>query len=182
MLASGFLTTSDQFAALFFLAAVASNWVLFQRITLVRLAAASLAAAGLLLCKSSGLLLAPMILLLIVVRVYRATPLSIAIGRRRDIPSRPATAAILLVIATTEVALVFMAIWASFGFRYSAFATDEANPAFEIPWVDVETGLSPLPRQLVQKTRNFRLLPEAYIYGLANCCEPRTEARFCTVI
>ncbi len=177
MLANGFLTTSDQFAALFFLAAVAANWALFHRVTVIRLGAASVTSAGLLLCKSSGVLLGPMIVLLIATRVLHPEPLPMAIGRQRDVVRRVAVAAVLLATAVTEAVLVLLIIWGSFGFRYSGFVSGEPNAEFEIPWARVESGLSPATREIVQTTRTTELLPEAYIYGLTQLLQTKDRTR-----
>ena len=178
MLANGFLTTSDQFAALFFLAAVAANWALFHRVTVIRLGAASVTSAGLLLCKSSGVLLGPMIVLLIATRVLHPEPLPMAIGRQRDVVRRVAVAAVLLATAVTEAVLVLLIIWGSFGFRYSGFVSGEPNAEFEIPWARVESGLSPATREIVQTTRTTELLPEAYIYGLTQLLQTKDRRAF----
>ena len=93
LLAHARLVTADLAAALFFLLATGAIWRLLERVTPMRLAAAALATAGLLLSKMSGLLILPTAAVLILVRLGSSRGLELAWGCwRRDIrkPGPPA--------------------------------------------------------------------------------------------
>lgn len=181
------LATSDIAAALGFTAALLAWWRLLHRISPVRLLIAAGATTFLALSKYSVVLLAPVLVLLIALRLARPAELWIQFGQhvRRVAGYRRA---IWLGGAALVVTLVtWIGIWAGYGFRYSASATSE--PArFAFSWNEVlieqprregsvmADGVSAsdqveLRAGLVQHTvrwaRDHRLLPEAYLYGVA---------------
>jgi hypothetical protein len=168
MLANGPLLKSDIAAALFFTAAVGGLWWLLQRVCLSRLALSCLALAGLFLAKLSVALIVPMALALVGVRLLVRRPLVIAVGQPWEVRSRSGRAAVIGVLAVLHAAVVWTAVWAAFGFRFSAFspAAGSAPPDSESELegrMSVLGGAAPVLRMLHSK----RLLPEAYIYGVA---------------
>ena len=120
-----------------------------------------------LLCKLSGVLLLPMNVVLLGMRMLDSGPVLIALGRSRLLSGRAAELLIFIAVGAGEAMAVALLIWASFGFRYSAFATNDQTAQLEIPWQDVEHSLSPGSERVVQFFRARKLLPEAYIYGLS---------------
>lgn len=178
MLANGFLTTSDLFAALFLLAAVGTQWSLLWRITPLTFATAAVCTAGALLCKSSGALLLPIGVALLVMRMFYADPAVIACGRPRLLSGRTAQVLLFATVGAVEVLTVALLVWASFGFRYAAFGTQVETAQFEIPWSDVEGGLSPVSHGIVQFVRHRKLLPEAYVYGLSQLLTTKDRSSY----
>jgi len=166
-LANGFLATSDLMASLFFLASSAAVWALLQRVTPLTVVAAWLALSGLMLSKSSGVLIVPMALLMVVARLCHRAPLPVGLRVPREVVERWRQAAIFGSLAVVQVLGVALVIWASYGFRYSMFAPawqEGAQP--QVPWADVEGG-SPRLQPIVRFAREHHLLPEGYLYGFS---------------
>jgi hypothetical protein len=122
MLANNFLATSDSFAAFFFTAAVWSVWALLHRITMFTLVATGLTISGLLLSKYSGVIIIPVSLILFGIRLLDTRPLLIRIGKPCEIHGRARQIPFVVAVMLVEAFTVFLVIWASYGFRYSAFA------------------------------------------------------------
>ena len=186
LLAHSALITSDIAATLGFLLALGAWWKLCHRITLFRIIALGLAAGFLALAKFSAALFVPIALLVLMARSFRSTPLFWKFGSHegRLIGARkPAT---LLGAGTGAAILSILMIWSAYGFRYAA--TDQAEHNFAKPWSEVLieepkiTGslmadgkpladpvhLKPgIVQAFVGWAREYQLLPEAYLYGLA---------------
>ena len=85
-------------------------------------------------------------------------------------------AGILFGVVLLEAALVYVTIWAFYGFRYSAFHEPIAgNEHFYFGWDEALKGTGSLA-PLVEFVRNNHLLPEAYVYGTA-CAYSRAQIR-----
>ena len=167
MLANGFLTTSDQFAALFFLAAVASQWTLLNYPTPAMLSLASVTVAGLLLCKFSGVLILPISVLLFGVRLTIGPPLATVLVSSHFAYRRKAQFVAFALLLVVQAMGVVLLIWASYGFRYTACVPGDEAAQFEIPWQDVEAGVPPRLASVLSFARAQCLLPESYLYGFA---------------
>lgn len=123
ILANGPLMTADTLVALFFLAAIWSWWRLLQRITPGRLALGILATGGLLGSKMSGILIAPMVLLLIGARLADGRPLEVSgWGRDGVLRSRWRQAGAILAVGVVQTVAVFGILWGCYGFRYAMMA------------------------------------------------------------
>ncbi|MEE8526481.1 MAG: hypothetical protein V3T72_21310 [Thermoanaerobaculia bacterium] len=183
ILAHARLVTADLFAALFFLLAAGALWrvldgVATGRATVPRVAMAALAVAGLLLSKHSGLLILPIAAVLTVMRAVESR--RVVFGRRQAL----AFAGVAIAIAIGALAV----IWAAYGFRYSAGPRQagprqagprqalprQADPirpadgdsAFVHSW-DSVLARGGLAATGVSVARELRVLPEAYLWGLA---------------
>ncbi|HEY4310488.1 MAG TPA: glycosyltransferase family 39 protein [Pirellulales bacterium] len=167
MLANGFLTTSDLFATLFFLTAMAAEWRLLNRPSPGALIIAALTMSGLLLCKFSGALLIPMVLILVAIRVFFDPHDDDAILSRNRLRQSTRHLALSILLLALQVPVVVGVIWASYGFRYSAFAPGAEAIRFETPWPDIEAGSPAWLRAPLTVARTRHLLPEAYLYGFA---------------
>lgn len=187
LLAHGALATSDLAAALGFTAATLAWWRLLHRVTLGRTLAAGAACALLALAKFSAVLFAPVAATMLVVRLMRRTPLPVR-GPQQAMRLHGAHRITALAGATLAVAaLTWAGIWAGYGFRFRAAASDGATQ-FAQPWAEVlieepkvvaslmadgsrDPNVEPLRPGIVQHfvrwSRDHRLLPEAYLYGLA---------------
>ena len=168
MLAQGPLITSDMAVAFFFLAAVGAWWRLLHHLSLANIVWCFLALVGLFLSKFSAVLIVPIGLLLLALRVWHGTPLTWQFRRTGAIVGRWRHFGIFLVLFAAQGVLVAVALWAAFGFRYSAFAATTAGQDLLAPngW-DYILKNSGTVGAVVQAARDRRLLPEAYLYGFA---------------
>jgi 4-amino-4-deoxy-L-arabinose transferase-like glycosyltransferase len=167
VLAHARLATSDLTAGLLLTAALAAFWTVLHTARPLTLLASCLAVSGAVLAKMSGILILPMALAMIVIRLISAGPLELRFGKPRRLSRRPGRLLAMLAILVLHAAFVALAIWAVFGFRYSAFAGgDAAQARFARPWWNVLEEVGPAG-PVVAAAREHRLLPEAYLYGLA---------------
>jgi len=167
-LAHGALTTSDACMAFFFLAAVGAWWRHLHdgRARWWWLSAGVLGLAF--VAKYSAILLIPMMMVMAAGRAFAPEPLRLA-GRTFTSRGGKFGAAALSAVGQGIVALII--IWAFYGFRYSAF--NPAMPAahdFIRGWDFFETNLGSTGR-IIHGLRLARLLPEAWLYGLAYVLE-----------
>jgi hypothetical protein len=164
LLAHGPLVTSDVAAALFFTAATGALWVAWHRVTPMRVLGASALVAGCFLSKLSGPILVPIAIVMLIVRLIGGRPL-IMVFRGRSLEYRAPTRqlGILLGVGLFVGLVTWVLIWASFGFRYTAFAAGTTGTDAFLGQVTGQPG--PMG-WLLSMAREFHLLPEAYIYGL----------------
>ena len=167
LLAHGFLVTSDLASALFFTASVAGLWRLLHRVSIATLGTAWFALSGLFLSKFSAPMIVPIGLILLAVRLANRAPLKIGIGEGRALHGRARQLVVLVGVAGMLVLGVAGSIWASYGFRYSLVNPALAENAASVPWQDVETSSATLERA-IYVAREYHLLPEAYLFGLAH--------------
>ncbi len=114
-------------------------------------------------CKHTGILVFPMLFMLAISEV---------VLRRRtetgsDVPVSTGQSVRQLAVGLVVITAISLTIlWASYGFRYEARADGrQINP----PFSDFVQGLSrPHEVRLLQTVARFHLLPESYIYGLAD--------------
>ncbi len=154
MLAHARLVTADLAAAFFFLLSAGALWRLLERVTPARLAGAALAVSGLLLAKMSGVLILPMAIILILIHVARSQ------ARARQILVIGA-----LVVAVTIVATV--AVWSAYDWRYSAQPDAPPEGSQFLHAFDSLLERAGPVSSVLSGARDARLLPEAYLWGLA---------------
>jgi hypothetical protein len=167
-LAHGSLVTSDMAAAFFFLAAVGALWRAFQQITVLNLTVSGLATSGLFLAKNSALLSVPIALALVTVQLLSSRPVIWGWRSEKVIPSRGKRCLVLTGVLVFHALVLWGALWAAYGFRYSAFA--HAIPGRDRllqDWALLLQDGGWLSRA-VAWARDHQLLPEAYLYGLAH--------------
>jgi 4-amino-4-deoxy-L-arabinose transferase-like glycosyltransferase len=132
-----------------------------------RLIVVGIATGLALICKHTGILVFPMLFLLAIWEVWRGAPTTEA-GTAPVLTTVPATKRVLhlalALLAITAVALTIL--WSAYGFRYQARAEGRhMNPPISV----FLQGLSrPREVHLLQTVAHFHLLPESYIYGLAD--------------
>jgi 4-amino-4-deoxy-L-arabinose transferase-like glycosyltransferase len=154
ILAHSALVTTDIGASLFFLASIYAFYRCVKQPTLFRLLIAGLAAGLLLASKHSGILLAPMLLLLIAWEIAVA-----AKGSRGRVALRLGGA------FTAIVAVGVVVLWAFYGFRYAARPAGlNLNPSL----ADYAGGLSHFNAAAVLAIAHLHLLPESYLMGLVD--------------
>lgn len=174
MLAHGPQVTSDMAAALGFVGSVVAVWVAIHRATPLTVTVSAGAVSALLLSKFSGVLIAPMIVVLAGIRLFVGRPLvwrtSVG-GRWRIERSARRQLRILALVGLVHIVVAMILIWASYGFRYSAFRDFAGNPQFLVAWPQVlGRGLQgdSLIVRAVEWARSMQLLPEAYLYGFSH--------------
>jgi 4-amino-4-deoxy-L-arabinose transferase-like glycosyltransferase len=151
MLAHGALATSDVTATAFFLGATWALWTALHRPTWRTVIVSIVATAGLFLSKFSAVVFIPVALTMLAIRLVR----------------RPRRIALLGGLTAAHCAGVMLIIWASFGFRYSAFRAEVVGgERFIDPWSEV-TDAS-LPSRVIQSARRHEVFPEAYLFGMSH--------------
>jgi 4-amino-4-deoxy-L-arabinose transferase-like glycosyltransferase len=168
LLAHGALVTSDLAVALFFTASIWALWVVLHRVTPLAVLVSSLAVAGVFLSKMSGVLIIPVGLALLLFRLAVGRPLTVSVGRTRVLAGRWRQLPVLAGLVLWHTLVVWLAVWAAFGFRYSAFAASKEGRDVLFPggWQLALDVSGPVART-IEFTRQRRLLPEAYLYGIA---------------
>jgi 4-amino-4-deoxy-L-arabinose transferase-like glycosyltransferase len=148
------LVTTDVGVTLFFLLSIYAFYRYVKQPSLARLALAGIAAGLLLATKHSGILLAPMLVLLIAYEVLFA-----AKGTRGRTALRLTGAFAAIVVIGVAV------LWAFYGFRYAA---RPAGLALSTPLADYVKPLSHFEQGGVMTIARLHLLPESYLMGLVD--------------
>jgi 4-amino-4-deoxy-L-arabinose transferase-like glycosyltransferase len=166
-LAHGALVTTDVALSCFLFASIYAFYRYLKRPSALRLLIAGLAAGCTLASKHSGLLLFPMLLLLAGGGLISDTG-SRAHARGGEIRARTTLRRVLvacLVIGAISVAV----LWSFYGLRFSARPHGLLlNP----PYVETVSKLQPpVQAHLLLAAARWHLLPEAYLYGLADVKE-----------
>jgi hypothetical protein len=166
LLGHGALVTSDMAAALFFTASAGAFWVALHRLTPWTLLGSAVLAAGVFLSKFSAPVVVPIAVVMAIARLAGGKPLAIRWGKRTVEWTGPVRQMLALAgIAAVHVLIVWALIWASYGFRYTAFAAaTTGQDKFMAPLVEAPG----LMTTIVAAARQHHLLPEAYLYGFAN--------------
>jgi hypothetical protein len=178
VLANGPLMTSDTACALFLLAATLGLWSMLQRLTPGRVLASAVLMGALFVTKMSAILILPIALILVAVRLIDGRPLPAGWGGRRRDLRRGGMALGFAGAAAAHLGVVILIVWASFGFRYSAFNgarpdVDRLNDAWEsLAGRPMASAASPpraetLALRVLAFADRHRLLPQAYTYGWA---------------
>jgi hypothetical protein len=156
MLAHGGLATADLLSALAMLGATWGFWRVLHDDSRFALSRSCLLMAAAVLMKFSGLLMIPIAVVLVAARVLFGGGAAQALSIRR-----------LGVITLAHVAVGFVLIWASFGFRFSPNPPETDFDSYRVEWAELE-GASEIVDSTVSWLRNTELLPEAFVYGLAH--------------
>ena len=168
MLAHSALVASDVAAAFFFTAATWSAWRLFQKISVVRLVVAGLSLSGLFLTKFSAPVILPVVGMMCLFRIFSRDGIVLRIGQWEKTLGEKWTK--LCAIAGSGLllaAIVYLAIWSSFSFRYAAWTDntgDHQGTAWHWKYLLRDNDAF---EKGVSFAHEHRLLPEAYLYGFA---------------
>lgn len=155
MLSHGALATSDAPASFFMLASIGALWAAMRRFTLGHAALACASVSLLFVSKHTAMLLIPMALVMAGIRI--------AIDRRWG------TLRNLGLLAAAMSLSVWVTIWAFFGFQYSALgAAGELRGDTLFPGWSLVLGDGGWAVAAIQTARQWCLLPEIYLYDLAN--------------
>jgi hypothetical protein len=179
LLTGGALATSDMAAALFFTASVACLWHVLQRLSWPALLTSSLVMGCLFVSKFSAPLIVLIGGLLVGIQIASDRPLTVVWGKKswaihargRRLLAHSATAMI-------HALVVWAVIWTCYNFRYSMFqpaliaegpssgesvVLDTTDPNWDA-LLEKDQGWI---HAILAKSRDLRLLPEAYLYGFA---------------
>jgi 4-amino-4-deoxy-L-arabinose transferase-like glycosyltransferase len=159
LLAHGAMVTTDTGAACFLLMTILAFYRYALAPSFGRLLLVGVAAGLMAVTKHSAVLLVPMLGLLAISEVLRRRPATRpAEGRARQ--------SLRFAMAAVVVALVAAAfLWTCYGFRYSARPTGwQLNPPLEATL----GNLAQHEARAITDLARWRLLPESYLYGLAD--------------
>jgi hypothetical protein len=154
ILAHSALVTTDIGLSLFLLASLYAFYRYVKKPTLLRLLLTGLAAGLLLATKHSGILLAPMLLMLIAGEIVAAPK-----GTRGRVALRLGGAFAAIVVVGTTV------LWAFYGFRYAA---RPAGLMLSSSLAEYCGPLSHFNATAVMAIAHLHLLPESYLMGLVD--------------
>ena len=154
VLAHSALVTTDVGVSMFFLASIYAFYRYVKQPSMQRLLMAGVVTGLLLATKHSGILLAPMLVLLIGWEILCAEK-----GTRGRIALRLSGAFAAIVVVGVLV------LWAFYGFRYAA---RPAGLAMSTSLADYVKPLSSFNAGAVMLIAHLRLLPESYLIGLVD--------------
>jgi Dolichyl-phosphate-mannose-protein mannosyltransferase/Tetratricopeptide repeat-like domain len=154
LMAHSFLVTTDIGAALFFLAAIYAFYRYVTRRTWLRLVVAGLSVGLLLATKHSGILIAPILVLIAAWEAIFAPR-----GARVREALRLSGAGALI------AGIGYVTLWAFYGFRYAARPAGlQLHPRL----ADYAQPLTPFQRGSVWWMARLHLLPESYMMGMVD--------------
>jgi hypothetical protein len=164
LLAHGAMVTTDTGIACFLIATIYAFYRYIKKPSLWRVAVLGIAAGLAAVAKHSAILLLPMVGLLAIGEIIRRRNFTAAPeAGSSETRGRQALRLGLAMVAATAIAVVFM--WAIYGFRYQARpAGRQMNP----PLAEAVKGVSPFEGKVITAFANRRLLPESWLYGLAD--------------
>ncbi|MGA2966618.1 MAG: phospholipid carrier-dependent glycosyltransferase [Terriglobales bacterium] len=164
LIAHGSLVTTDMGMTLFLFATVYAFYRYLRKPSLARLLLTALCAGLALASKHSALLLAPILLLLAFAEILLNHPHpNLASGNKLSRLNRAfRLAASLAAIAALAIAI----LWASYGFHFSM--RPQGPPTIPTLRQYVASMHHPRTEWALTTLAHYRLLPEAYLFGLAD--------------
>lgn len=164
LLAHGAVVSTDAGLSCFMFAAAYAFYRYVKVPSAWRLIVTGLATGLALAAKHTGILLFPMLFLLAGCEVVRSKRASNTQGGLQASPAKRARQLAIALVAISVIAITVL--WGAYGFRYQARAEGrQMNP----PLSEFVQGLSrPHEVRLLHTVARFHLLPESYVYGLAD--------------
>ena len=159
LIAHGAYVTTDMAASCTIFATIYAFWRWVKVPSAARLITAGLIGGLALAAKHSTILLAPMLFLLAVAVLY---------DQHRKNPAAPTsriTIARMLTALAVITGIAVLVLWAFYGFRFSA---RPAGLALSPPLADYVKPLAPSEARGILFLAHWHLLPESYLYGLAD--------------
>ncbi|MBL9214411.1 MAG: glycosyltransferase family 39 protein [Opitutaceae bacterium] len=164
MLAHSGVATSDMCVTLFLLLAVGAYWWHLNDGRLRVLLASAILFGLAAVAKHTSVLLLPMAAAMLLVRLFQPAPPQLG---RRAFGSAAARCGYAALSLGAHGAFVGLCIWGFFGFRFSAFNPALPPGGFSPSWTEILSFDGGLAR-LIAWCRDWRLLPEGYLYGFAH--------------
>jgi len=157
LLAHGALVTTDTGAACFLLASISAFYRYVKSPSWGRAAVLGIAAGAFFISKHSAVLLPPMLILLAIAELLRRRQA----GDETRLREAVRFAGAFLIAGIVAWAIV----WIGYGLRYSARpAGMQINPPLELTL----GNLSPVEGKAIATMARWKLLPESWLYGLAD--------------
>ena len=157
LLAHGAMVTTDTGAACFLLASIYAFYRYVKSPSWGRIALLGIAAGAFFITKHSAVLLPPMLILLAITELLRR--------RQPGNESRLREAVRFAVTFLIAGVLAWAIVWIGYGLRYSARpAGMQINPPLE----RTLANLSPVEGKAIATMARWKLLPESWLYGLAD--------------
>jgi hypothetical protein len=162
LIAHGAYVTTDAGASCFIFATIYAFYRYVKRPSWQRLILVGLVLGIALAIKHSAVLLFPMLLILAIIEIVRQR-FAVKDGEAAQSLGKQVIKFGLSLGAITLISLVLL--WAFYGFRYQARPNGlELNPTFS----EFTKGLKPSQAWLINSTAQLHLLPESYLYGMAD--------------
>ena len=163
LLAHGALVTTDAGISCFMFATIYAFYRYAKAPSIGRLLVVGLSAGLALAVKHSGIFVFPMLFLLAVCEMVRQR---INVGGDAGAAAGMGRRALRLTASLVAVTAIALAVlWAFYGFRYQARPEGlQLNP----PLAEYTQGLKPHEAWVVSTAANWRVLPESYLYGMAD--------------
>lgn len=159
------LVTSDMCAALFLVAATWAWWQHLQRPSVGSLLLSAVATGLASIAKFSAAILPPLFVLLGLWMLWRVPTWTLQWRGPRTIRGLVPRLGWLAIAALVHLLVTALIIWAAFDFRFSPVgARMPAMTQYYHSW-EAALPLDGFARTLVLALRDWRLLPEAYVYG-----------------
>ena len=164
LLAHGAVAGTDVGLSCFLFGSVYAFYRYVKAPSTQRLLVVGLAAGLALACKHTGILVFPILLLLAIFDLVRSGDTSAPSNQAKLSFAKRARKSVFALIVISAVALTIL--WSTYGFRYAARGEGrQLNP----PLAEyVQTLSRPREVRLLQAVAHLHLLPESYIYGLAD--------------
>jgi hypothetical protein len=163
LLAHGALVTTDAGISCFMLAAIYAFYRFVKAPSVWRVLLVGVAAGLALAVKHTGIFVFPMLFVLAVCEVVRQRR---AAGGGGAAAAPSGKQALRFAAALAAIAVIAVAVlWSFYGFRYAARPSGlQLNP----PLAEYAQGLQPRQAWVVSTAARYRVLPESYLYGLAD--------------
>ncbi len=167
VLSQSSLVTSDLAAALFFLLSSYFIWRNFRTVNISNTLFCSASLALLFLSKMSAPIIIPFYLLAIFARLRSAEPTICEFrGGRTVLDGQGGRIKALAPLILVHIFAVYIAIWASFGFRYTQVPPGSPSAAaVALQWDDLAKGEKDTLDNAIIATDKFGLLPRGYLHG-----------------
>ncbi len=168
VIANGRLVVADLPLAIFFMLALWSCSRLFRRITIGNFIFAVLSVLGVILAKMPGIVIVPVFFVMLIMSLWFNHRVEVnLLSLNRNIHRAGARLGTLCVVAFAGILCVYVLLWGVYGFRYSM--NPDGSNAKEVALMEKSWQVqlkSCKQRDYVQFAREYKLLPEAYLYGM----------------
>jgi len=138
-----------------------------EKISPQRVLLAGLTAGIAILCKHSGLIIGPVAIVILLWRLWEVNSLATIGLPKLSFQTSKLRIFIFLSLASIGSGLIALCvIWTAYGWRFTAANPDVGTfTQFQVEWVTVESG-GLLSKSLIGFAREWRLLPEAFLFGM----------------